>query len=76
MKEVKVVAWCDYPGCADGAVGSQPSGQETRDIEVWVYTPGKGRKPNQIRVEVCVDHEAELKGLYQALAKADQRKAE
>ena len=75
MKEIKVVHWCDYPGCAESASES-PMGQVTRDIEFWVYTPGKGRKSSPIRVEVCDNHEAELKNLYHAMQKADQKRAE
>jgi hypothetical protein len=75
MKEIKVVHWCDYPECSEAAK-EFPMGQVTRDIEFWVYTPGKGRKPNPIRVEVCESHEAELKNLYYAMQKADQKRAE
>jgi hypothetical protein len=71
-KEVYYRAWCDYPGCRDDHV-HLINGQETQPVEVWVYTPGKGRKPNPIKVEMCEEHLAEMKALYAHLSKFNQR---
>lgn len=72
-KEVMVVSWCDYPDCADAHRESSPQGQDTTNVQVWLYVPGKGRKPRPIQIEVCEDHLAEMKALYAALTRFDQK---
>jgi hypothetical protein len=77
MKEISVVSWCDYPGCIDTARTAKNAsiGQDVTPVEFWVYVPGKGRKPNTIRVEMCEDHLTEMKALFHALSKFNQRDA-
>ena len=72
MQQIVVVRWCDWPDC-EGR-GQSPGGQTTREIEFWVYTPGRGRKSRPIRVEVCEEHEARLKSLYSAMAKYNMKR--
>jgi hypothetical protein len=73
MQKIRVFTWCDHPECqANNTFENLPEGQETKPIVVWVYSPGKGRKTNHIKVEVCEKHEAELKDLYKQLLKFDQ----
>jgi hypothetical protein len=75
MKKVvtTVETWCDYPGCADRAMESGEAMQETTTIEFWYYVPGKGRKPNPIRVEVCESHKTQLRDLFLVMQKYDQK---
>jgi hypothetical protein len=77
MKEISVVSWCDYPGCAEAARTPKTAaiGQDVTPVEFWVYVPGKGRKPNTIRVEMCEDHIADMKLLFHTLGKFNQRDA-
>ena len=73
MQKIKVFTWCDHPHCQEFAsYDKYPDGQETRPIMIWIYTPGKGQKPKPIKVEVCVEHEADLKNLYNSMRKFDQ----
>lgn len=83
MQKVVAYKWCDHPECQEewkdrysptnstGLVG-----QEVRETEFWVYTPGKGRKPPVIRVELCERHEGDLKVLFSSLLKHDMRRGE
>lgn len=75
MQEVRIITWCDYPGCAeahkeDGAV----DGQDTHTVEYWVYSSGKGRKTNPIKVELCDLHREYLKTIFTEMQKHDQNK--
>lgn len=68
MKEVRVLTWCDWPTCAESSRKKSPEGQETTNIQVWLYTPGRGRKPLPVQIEVCPAHLAEAKDLWQTIA--------
>lgn len=70
MQEIKVIYKCDYPGCAD----DHPEGTEVMMTDVWVYTPGRGRKPKAVRVELCSEHLKFMKDLFmgwQKISKSD-----
>jgi hypothetical protein len=75
MKQVitTIVAWCDYPGCAEMAEAAGASQQDTESVEFWVYVSGKGRKTNPIKVEMCEEHRTELKTLFSSMQKFDQK---
>lgn len=66
MQEVQVVHWCDHPVCIENR-SELVGGQEVKEVQIWFYTRGQKRKP--IRVELCQEHEEELRTLYQALNK-------
>jgi len=73
MQKIIVHTLCDHPVCQEKfTFEDTPEGQQTRPLMFWAYTPGRGRKSQVIRVEVCEQHERELKDLYQAMAKFDQ----
>ena len=73
MKKVITIieTWCDAPGCAESV--KEEGGQETTTAEFWFYVPGKGRKPNPIRVELCDDHREEMRSLFLSMQKYDQK---
>lgn len=71
MKEIYVVAFCDYPECSDTARKETPEGQETFPIDFWVNVIGRGRKTVPIKVELCAEHLAELRGLFTRMQKHD-----
>ena len=76
MKEVLTIvqSWCDHPECVEERAGSESvDPQETTTVEVWFYAHAKGRKTNPVPVDLCVNHLAELRDLYAALRKFDQK---
>lgn len=74
MKKIVTVvqSWCDYPDCAAEV---DPAPQETETVEFWFYVPGRGRKPNPVRVEMCAEHVEEMKNFMALLRRADQKEA-
>lgn len=73
-KDVYIVSFCDYPGCREEAVSTgYEGGQETSTATFWFYANGKGRKTNPITIDLCEDHTAELRGLFTAMQKFDQK---
>lgn len=74
MKEIKVINWCDHPVCLERRPEMRNGGQDVKDVQVWFYTRGAKREP--IKVELCPDHEDEMRSLYQALSKFDQNKVD
>lgn len=74
-KEITIITRCDHPQCRDKDKAEFPQGQKTQDVEVFIYTPGRGRKPEQIKVEMCDEHIREMKDLFSALYPLDQNRA-
>ena len=73
MKEIQIITFCDYPNCSDEAREEEPQGQETTGVDFWFNARGRGRRTQAILIELCADHLAELRGLYNALARYDQK---
>lgn len=69
MQEIIVLTFCDWPGCKDTHHAQYEGGQEVTQVDYWVYVAGRGRKTNKIRVELCDEHLALIKGQYEALKK-------
>lgn len=72
MKKVITITetWCDHPDCVEQR---DDNDQKTQTVEMWLWTPGRGRKPNSITVDLCEFHLSEMKSLLSALAKYDQK---
>jgi hypothetical protein len=68
MQEVSVIHWCDHPECIERRPEME-GGQDVKETRVWFYTKGAKREP--IRVELCQEHEDEMRALYHALSKYD-----
>jgi hypothetical protein len=78
MKQIQtiVTTWCDYPNCAE--VASTEKGlksQETTTVEFSFYAHARGRKTAPITVELCDMHRDEMKDIYTAMKKFDQKEA-
>lgn len=55
MIEIIQIHRCDYPDC-----------DETENVSgynIWGYTPGKGRKPGVVAIDLCAKHLDEIKTL-------------
>lgn len=74
-KELFVVSYCDYPGCKEEFIKEHGVGiaQETSTATFWFYANGKGRKTSPITIDLCEHHTAELRGLFTAMQKFDQK---
>ena len=73
MQEVSVVHWCDHPVCIEKRSEMNGYGQDVKECRVWFYT--RGIKSEPARIELCQEHEDELRALYRALSKYDMNKA-
>ena len=73
MKEIQVITFCDYPDCAEGAREETPQGQDTTGVDFWFNARGRGRRTQAILVELCADHLVEMRDLYNALARFNQK---
>lgn len=75
MKKVITIvqAWCDYPGCAEKSEAVGEESQDTATVEFCFYVKGRGRKTQPITVELCEEHREEMRALYTAMQKFDQK---
>jgi hypothetical protein len=78
MQQVIAYKWCDHPVCQDEWKDRRVEGnlisQDVREMELFIYTPGRGKKPPIIRIELCEQHEKELKEFFSAVFKYNMNK--
>jgi hypothetical protein len=71
---VYVVKRCDHPQCGTSFDIPEGESQEVTPVEFWVYSSGRGRKTQPIKIELCSECMEELKDLYTAMQRFDQNK--
>lgn len=69
MQEIRVITFCDYPGCADASREENPNGQSVQIVDFLVNTNQRGRKSRPIQIELCENHTAELKIFFTKMQK-------
>jgi hypothetical protein len=73
MQEIRLISFCDYPGCRDASAAARPDGQLTTSVEILVHVVGKGgRKPGPAVVDLCDEHRDLLIEQFKAFKKHDQ----